>query len=338
MGALAFLLPPVLLLALYAVPALQLVHPRVVILASLVPFAWVTSLVAVLLLVVSRPRLWLVLLVAAAFTVAGLWVTWPYWPGSTPPVPGPTVSLMTMNMRCNSPGDDQLADLLRDAAPDVAVLNGLSRRSRELILERLGGLYPSSAYSRMDGSFECGTVVLSRHPIDAWVEGPSHPTAMVHSPGLTFALVAVDLPTPTRGMKAWLESFDELGVDVAGLGDVPLVAMGDFNAVLEHEPMPRLLKGTGLSSAVVGPGWGGCPRFLTSGSGGRGWRWTMRWCHREWWRRKRGRRRSRARSIGRCSCGLGSRGRSWDSLGQVRPQVRLCTGCKGDGLMVCQAC
>lgn len=170
-------------------------------------------------------------------------------------------------MRCNNPGDVQLAEMVRDAAPDVAVLNGLSRRSRQLVIEQLTELYPSSAYTQMPGSFECGTMVLSRYPMDTRLDAQVHPTAVVQTPALTFALVVADLPTPTRGMEAWLEDFDQLIADIPMLGDTPVVAIGDFNAVLEHEPMRRLMRETGLKDAVASSGFGWMPTFPDGGFG-----------------------------------------------------------------------
>lgn len=137
----------------------------------------------------------------------------------------------------------------------------------------LSDLYPAADFTPMPGFPRCGSIVLSRHPMTAWLDGRQHPTAKVHAPGFSFELVAVDLPTPTDGISPWVESFDELTADVAGLTDRPVVAVGDFNAVLEHEPMRRLMAETGLRDAVVGSGLGGCQRF----------RETI-W-FRRWWRR-----------------------------------------------------
>ena len=53
--------------------------------------------------------------------------------------------------------------------------------------------------------------------------------------------------------------------DVAGLTDRPVVAVGNFNAVLEHEPMRRLTAETGLRDAVVGSGLGWMPTFPGDG-------------------------------------------------------------------------
>lgn len=254
-----------LLLALLdLVPALQLIGVRVLVAASLIPYGLplAASALAVLALVRSRP---VTLVLACAVLLTHTVIARPYWRGSDPAPSSELITLMTMNMRCNSPGDEELAQLLHESQPDVAVVNGLGRRSREILSDALEDRYATAAFSPMPGFPECGTVVFTHLPFDGWVATQQRPTALVRAPGIEFALVAVDFPTPTDGIEPWVESFDQLISDIAGLADRPVVAVGDFNAVVEHEPMRRLMAETGLRDAVVESGLGWLPTFPGDG-------------------------------------------------------------------------
>ncbi len=256
-----------LMVLLRAVPSLQLLHSSTVVVASLAPYAWVLALVVVVLLVLSRPRPVAGIVVAGLVAAAGAWAAWPYLPSGAAraDAAGPTVTVMTMNMRCNQPGDEDLTALVRRAGPDVVVINGLSGHSRDGVMDALDDLYPETSYSPMQVWFECGTLVLSKHPMNAWLEGPSQPVARIDVGGERVSLVAVDLPTPTLGVRAWEESFEELSADVAGLAEGPVMVVGDFNAVVEHDPMRRLMADNGLQDAVVGSRLGWRPTFPAGG-------------------------------------------------------------------------
>ena len=253
-----------LILLLDAVPRLQLLSRLFVILAALTPYAWLLANVALVLFVVGRRRV-LAAVLCVAMMGLGLWTARGYWRSGEVPNVGAPVTLATMNMRCLTAGAEDLTQLLRSEVPDAVVLNGIDRPVRAELLADLGDLYPAAAFTPMSGFPRCGSIVLSRHPMTAWLDGRQHPTAKVHAPGFWFELVAVDLPTPTDGISPWLESFDELTADVTGLADRPVVAVGDFNAVLEHEPMRRLAAETGLRDAVVRSGLGWIPTFPGDG-------------------------------------------------------------------------
>lgn len=254
----------ILLALLHLAPRLQVLAVTVVIAASLIPFGLPLAAVALSALALTRARL-LVLVLACAVLVAHIVITRPYWPGSSPAPSSDPITVMTMNMRCNSPGDDELAELIRASDPDLVVVHGLGRRSRAELTDELARSYPTAAFTPMPGFPECGTVVFTRLPLDGWVSAQRYPTAFVRAPGFEFALIAVDLPTPTDGIGPWLNAFDGLIADVPALEGRHVMAVGDFNAVLEHEPMRRLIRDTGLRDAVTSSGLGWLPTFPDDG-------------------------------------------------------------------------
>ena len=244
-------------------PRLQLLDERLIIVGSLAPFGVPLAALALGLLAAGRARP-LGLAIALSVLVVHLVIARPYWPGPAPE-PSSTMTVMTMNMRCNSPGDEALIRLLGQGAPEVAVVNGVSERSRTTLTEELAGLYPHAVFAPMPSYPECGTVVLSRVPLDGWATAQRHPTGFVRGSGFGFTLVAVDLPTPTDGAQQWAMGFEALAGDISRLAGTPVMAIGDFNAVLEHQPMRGLMRETGLKDAVTGSGLGWLPTFPDEG-------------------------------------------------------------------------
>jgi endonuclease/exonuclease/phosphatase (EEP) superfamily protein YafD len=248
------------LAALHLQPRWQLLGERMILAASLIPYGLPLAAAAVALFAITRSRT-LVIAVACTVLLAHFVIARPYWPGRAVAAPSDPITVMTMNMRCNPPGDDELARILRDSGPEVAVLNGLSERSRDELTQALADRYPTAAFTPMPGYPACGTVVFTDLPFDGWVATQRHPTAVLRAPGFEFTLVAVDLPTPTAGLSHWLKAFDDLIEDAPTQFGRPVVAVGDFNAVVEHEPMRRLAAVTGVRDAVVGFGLGWLPTF-----------------------------------------------------------------------------
>lgn len=252
------------LVALHLFPRLQLLGKTVLIAASLIPYGLPLAAVALLVLALSGSRplsLGLVCVVLLAHVV----IARPYWLGPSPAVASDPITVMTMNMRCDSRGTAELERLMLESNPDVAVVNGLSRKSREELFDALADRFPTAEFTPMRTLPHCGTVVFSRLPVDGGDSTRAHPTAFVKAPAFEFALVAVDLPTPTEAIGPWLGAFDEMIADTLALEGGHVVAVGDFNAVLEHEPMRRLMAETGLRDAVTASGLGWLPTFPDDG-------------------------------------------------------------------------
>lgn len=252
------------LVALHLFPRLQLLGKTVLIAASLIPYGLPLAAVALLVLALSGSRplsLGLVCVVLLAHVV----IARPYWLGPSPAVASDPITVMTMNMRCDSRGTAELKRLMLESNPDVAVVNGLSRKSREELFDALADRFPTAEFTPMRTLPHCGTVVFSRLPVDGGDSTRAHPTAFVKAPAFEFALVAVDLPTPTEAIGPWLGAFDEMIADTLALEGGHVVAVGDFNAVLEHEPMRRLMAETGLRDAVTASGLGWLPTFPDDG-------------------------------------------------------------------------
>lgn len=244
-------------IALYQFPYLQLVHRYAVMVAAFIPYGVLTFAGSALLLGAS-PRGWARVLAAVA--VAGLvlqvWSTRPYWPRT--PGGGGDLTVLTMNMRCNAPGMDELALLIDEVQPDVAVVVGLDWEKANQAGQAWGRLLPHRAFRPMPNYPICGSAVLSRTPlreVTSVVDEP--PIVEVLGADRPLYVIPVDVPTPTEGVRPWARAFRRMTESVSGLGEVPIVVAGDFNATREHVPLRTLMEKTGLQDAreVAGAGW-----------------------------------------------------------------------------------
>lgn len=252
--------------ALYAVPALQVVHPYAVMASAFIPYG-IVAFAGSAVIFATSPRRWVRPVAVAA--VAGMllqgWWAKPYWPAAAPEPGAGSFTLVTMNMRCDSRGIADLAALTGRVQPDVVVVQGFYAVKRGALGEAWARLLPHSTFHPMAHLAECGTFVFSRTPLrQLSAPGDAQPVVEIDRPDGPLVLLPVDLPTPTAGVTPWLDAFAHLTVAVNAHRGQPLVAAGDFNAVREHEPLRQLLATTGLRDAaeVAGAGW--TPTFPSS--------------------------------------------------------------------------
>ena len=252
-------------IALHAVPSLQLVHRYAVMATALIPLGVPAFAGAAVIFATARTR-WArpATLAALAGVALTAWWTTPYWPtpAKAQATGADSVTLLTMNLRCISPGMTDLASVAERARPDVVVVQGLLGSERESLADSWSQLLPHSTFHPMPDLPECGTFVFSTTPLRT-LSGPgdAQPVVEVGRPGGPFVLLPVDLPTPTTSIAPWVDGFTHLSDAVAAHRGSPLVAAGDFNAVREHAPMRQLLEETGLRDAATASGNGWTPTF-----------------------------------------------------------------------------
>jgi len=254
------------MVALYAVPGLQLVHSYAVMASAFIPYG-IVAFAGSAVIFATSPRRWMrpVAVAALAGVLLQGWWAKPYWPAAaTQPGTG-SFTLITLNMRCDTRGIADLAALTQRVQPDVVAVQGQYAGKREAMGGAWTQLLPFSTFHPMPHLPECGTFVFSRTPLrQLSAPGDAQPVVEVDRPDGPLVLLPVDLPTPTAGVTPWLDAFGHFTDAVNTHQGRPLVAAGDFNAVREHEPLRQVLADTGLRDAaeVAGAGW--TPTFPSS--------------------------------------------------------------------------
>lgn len=243
----------------YAIPSLQLLNRVTVMASAFIPYGLPAFAGAAVIFATSnKRRLRPLAAVAVAGAVLLVWWAKPYWPAPALASRGDSLTLLTMNLRCNHSGTSDLAALAQRTGPDVVVVQGFDSKQRSVLGDAWRQALPHSTFHPMAHQSGCGTLVASRTPLRT-LSAPedAQPVVEVERPGGPVVLLPVDLPTPTNGVTPWLDAFAHLSEAVRARRDRPLVVAGDFNAVREHEPLRRLLHDTGLRDAaeVAGAGW-----------------------------------------------------------------------------------
>jgi len=247
----------------YAIPSLQLLNRVTVMASAFIPYGLPAFAGAAVIFATSnKRRLWALAAAAVAGAVLLAWWAKPYWPAPAPASGGNSLTLLTMNLRCNHSGASDLAALAQRTGPDVVVVQGFDSTQLSALGDAWSQALPHSTFHPMSRQSGCGTLVASRTPLRT-LSAPddAQPIVEVDRPGGPVVLLPVDLPTPTNGVTAWLDAFAHLSEAVTAHRDRPLVVAGDFNAVREHEPLRRLLEDTGLRDAAEGAGAGWTPTF-----------------------------------------------------------------------------
>lgn len=253
-----------------AVPATQRWAPAAVA-AAFVPYGVVAWAVAVpaLLLAGGRRRTRAAVLAAAVLVVQLVW-TRPYWPHAPAVGPdgAPRISILTVNLRCDTVDTTDLAADINRIRPDVVVLvdvvPGVWRELRPTVLADFGAFHQSTRRSSQPEVFEkegepCFTGIAARGSIVLWAttatDNPQHIVRIrLHEASLT--LIAVDVEN-LQAPSAWVSDLSAVREAVRAVDpDEPLVVLGDFNAVREHAPMAAL-RAEGLVDAAeqAGAGW-----------------------------------------------------------------------------------
>ena len=260
------------LLTLGLVPAAQASSVPAAMASAFVPHGVVAWLVATLLFVCcARGRLKL----AALATTLGLaaqasWLV-PYVPHAAPPAVGTPLRVLAINLYFGRADGAQLTDLLRRVRPDVVVLVEYSAEIdatltrtgiKDAYPHRVGRTPPNYAQAgRWDAS---GTQVWSRTPLTdlgAPASTFDQPLVRVQRPaGPPVVVAAVHPVNMVYGVEPWQRESEALAQALRPHLGEPLLAIGDFNATLEHTVM-RHYTDLGLTSGAVQAGSGWQPTF-----------------------------------------------------------------------------
>lgn len=256
---------------LYAVPQLQLRHRVAAMVASFIPYGMLAWLAATLLFALAGRR-WLKLIALATAACLLVQVIWakPYWPRTVPGTSG--FAVMTFNLRCEPVNLDDLTAEVTRTKPTVVVLQDVSQEAHDR-LQRAAWPLPYRAslitHTTEPGSppASCRTVVFSTGPLSYVPNKPANvrqDTLRTELPSGPLLIIPVDVANPSLGVAGWAADLAALQQAVTSQGDHPLIALGDFNAVLEHQPMRRLQQ-LGLTDAAAQAGAGWQPTFPASG-------------------------------------------------------------------------
>lgn len=253
---------------LYWFPATQLTHRYAMTAAAFIPYGLVASAGAAIAFTLAiifgrSSRRWTTLLAVAAIAGLVLHVSWAKPSRPATPQQDGSVTILTMNLRCNPEGTTDLAELVEDLQPDVVVVQGIYRDRQNALGQTWRTLLPHATFKPMTELSKCGTAVFSRTPLQV-VRTPSKQQVVNVSGAAPFLLLPVDMPTPTAGLDAWLEDYQELTDAANAHPEMPLVAAGDFNAIREHAPMRTLLATTRLQDAAELAGHGWMPTYPSS--------------------------------------------------------------------------
>jgi endonuclease/exonuclease/phosphatase family metal-dependent hydrolase len=259
------LVAALVLVGLVGLTVARFVHTEVrwlILLASFSPYAVIGAVVLLLGCLIAlrgvRRRAWMAVAAAVALVclVVQAWSQLPLFVGGAQGKPDLTV--MTSNLEY---GQGDAATVVRAVAErnvDVLVLEEVTPASLPLLLAAgLGELLPNRL--GVPARSASGTLVFSRYPL-----GASRPLKLGNvgldvevSAPLPFRLLAVHTAQPINRPSPW---FTDMGTLRGRVGETvrrgPAIAMGDFNATLDHQPFREVL-GAGMHDAAeqAGSGW-----------------------------------------------------------------------------------
>lgn len=259
-------------MVLYVFPELQPGHRFAALAASFIPYgvvAW--ALAAILFVSALRGGMRVLALVAAICLLVQLVWARPYWPAKQSAPADGSITVLTMNLRCDEPALGDLVAVVEGEQPDVVVLADLSQEGWDVLQatswgKRLTGHSPAPKdLPGATGSDPCGSVVFATAPVTASSPATRQPVFTVGLPSGPIAVAPVSLPTVARGVEPWLQGFDALDEAVAvhnsSASAMPMLVIGDFNATREHWPMRQLVAKRRLVDAAEQAGAGWLPTF-----------------------------------------------------------------------------
>lgn len=261
------------LMVLYVFPEFQLSYRVTALAASFIPYgilAW--TMAAVLFGSAGKGGMKVLALVAAGCLLVQVVWARPYWPGRHSAPADGSLTVLTMNLRCDEPALEGLASVVERERPDVVVLQDLSQQGWDQLQGTSWGHHlPHHSTLPKDqpgaaGSNPCGPVVFSTVPVTASTLDIRQPVFTVDLPSGPLAVAPVSLPTPARGVEEWLQGFDALDEAVAAHNAsagaaAPMLVIGDFNATREHLPMRQLMARRQLVDAAEQAVAGWLPTF-----------------------------------------------------------------------------
>jgi endonuclease/exonuclease/phosphatase (EEP) superfamily protein YafD len=225
-------------------------------LLTLTPYVPLVAVSALLLAVLLR-------LPAAAVVLAGLlmlhgvWLI-PRWTAEPLPASGVRMNVMTANLHFGGSDPAALVALVKAERPDVLVLVELTPAA-VAALDRTGlrSQLPHQVLQPRHGP--AGTGIYARVPLRPAGRAPTGfaaPRATLEWSGRTVTIQAAHPVAPRpRGIAGWRSDLAAIAADLVRV-DGPLIALGDFNATIDHPSFRNLLKATGLRDAHDARGGG----------------------------------------------------------------------------------
>jgi endonuclease/exonuclease/phosphatase (EEP) superfamily protein YafD len=182
--------------------------------------------------------------------LCGIWIG-PRWTAEPPPASAIRMKVMTANLLFGTSDPAALVALVQAERPDVLVLVELTPAA-VAALDRAGlrGQLPYRVLKPLDQA--AGTGIYGRVPLRPAGRAPTAfaaPRATLKWSGRTVTVQAAHPVSPTPGLIAtWQSDLEAIAADIAR-ADGPLIALGDFNATVDHASFRHLLKATGLRDA-----------------------------------------------------------------------------------------
>lgn len=228
-----------------AVRYLSWPHTLVVAAASVSPIVLIVAGIVALIAFASA-RAVIPSAVAAVVLAVGVAVQAPLFLSDDDP-PDHPLTVLTANIALGAGNAGQLADLVRHERVDILAVQEITPDSAERIARStIAGDLPHS-YVR-PAKLAYGTALYSRHPLSAATEltgfGLKALTAAVDVPGRDELQVFAVHPIPPTHVDDWAEELDRIRSVLGSVApDRPVIALGDFNATVDHPQFRRLLTG-----------------------------------------------------------------------------------------------
>jgi endonuclease/exonuclease/phosphatase (EEP) superfamily protein YafD len=162
-----------------------------------------------------------------------------FWPDGRPEPEGPTLTVMTYNMLAYNPEPEGVIETIRESDADIVGILELSPRVAELVERDLTEAYPYRLL--VERGTTTGGGIISRYPIEAmdvalddpgWIGAPL--VAEVDFDGERFVLVNAHSASGSAFVVA-RERQARLLSDFAAAQQLPVIVMGDFNALDTNE-------------------------------------------------------------------------------------------------------
>jgi len=249
------------MLVLGAFPGVQVLNESAAMTASFIPYgvlAWLVAIGATL----GLARGWWRLLLLPLIAGLAVQLTWtaPYWPRGGQAEAGESVTVMSVNLYYGRADLGELTDRIAQQRPDILVLQEVTSATAGTVgSDEWRSILPFRVGKPNDAWFPTNMMLLSRYPLESVVptsqDSPTH-IVRAHLPGAVVTIVAVHATNPTLSVQTWRSEIATVTDAVRSRSNTPTIAVGDFNAVREHEPVGELLT-TGMRDAaeVAGVGW-----------------------------------------------------------------------------------
>ena len=252
--------------AALAVRYLAFPHPLVIAAAAVSPIILVVA-GGVALIAFAAARSVLPAATAAVVLAAGVAVQAPLFlsDGDRPESP---LTVLSSNIQLGKGDVEQLARLVRDERVDVLAVQEITPDAVDRVTRSTIAADLPHSYVR-PSSLAGGTALYSRYPLSqgAVLDGfaLTNLTGVIRVPGRGDVQILVTHPVPPTHAD-WAEELSRIGTALSAVAsERPVIAVGDFNATVDHPQFRKLLVG-GYRDAGEAAGAGWLPTYPTDKS------------------------------------------------------------------------